>query len=195
MGRCRSCSAPTPHKLKQRYWMKLDQQQNQDPNQIWLIALPKFQAQAADFTEVDVILDRATAIAQYMQVWMPNRSHHMYIFDIRNAAKNNPLASDSGVCSSGRACRSAGSRSSRTCRCSRRPSRSQRRDNCTVAIADRTQARLIRQLAGCGLRTYAFAQALRDTRWPRPRPSSYRKMIRRDEPEPRGLTCRNRRRR
>lgn len=78
-----------PAKLKQRYWMRIDQQQNQDPEQIWLIAKPKFQEQAADFTEVDVILDRRLLLPRYMQVWMPNKSHHMYIFDIANASKNN----------------------------------------------------------------------------------------------------------
>jgi TIGR03009 family protein len=79
-------------KLKQRYWMKLDQQQNQNAKQIWIIALPKFRAQAADFTEVDVILDSDQLLPLYMQVWMPNRSHHTYIFDIKNASVNNPLA-------------------------------------------------------------------------------------------------------
>jgi TIGR03009 family protein len=79
-------------KLKQRYWMKLDQQQNQDPTQIWLIALPKYQAQAADFTEVDVILDAKLLLPRYMQVWMPNRSHHTYIFDIANSNVNGALA-------------------------------------------------------------------------------------------------------
>jgi TIGR03009 family protein len=79
-------------KLKERYWMKLDQNQNQNPDQIWIIALPKFQAQAADLTEVDVILDAKQRLPLYMQVWMPNRSHHTYIFDTKNAAINNPLA-------------------------------------------------------------------------------------------------------
>jgi TIGR03009 family protein len=78
-------------KLKQRYWMRIDQQQNQDPDQIWLIAKPKFQEQAADLTEVNVILDRQLLLPRYMQVWMPNRSRHMYIFDIANASKNNPI--------------------------------------------------------------------------------------------------------
>jgi TIGR03009 family protein len=75
-------------KLKQRYWMKLDQQQNRDPKQIWLIALPKFQAQAADFREIDVILDRDAMLPLYMQVWMPNGSHHMYRFMIDQATVN-----------------------------------------------------------------------------------------------------------
>jgi TIGR03009 family protein len=80
------------NKLKQRYWMKLDQQQNQDPNQIWIIALPKYQAQAADFTEVDIILDRQQLLPLYMQVWMPNRSHHVYMFHLDSAKKNSPFA-------------------------------------------------------------------------------------------------------
>lgn len=80
------------NKLKQRYWMKLDQEQSQDPNEIWIIALPKYQAQAADFTEVDIVLDRQQLLPKYMRVWMPNRSHHVYIFHLNGAKKNNPLA-------------------------------------------------------------------------------------------------------
>ncbi len=84
-------------KLKQRYWMRLDPQQNQDPKQIWINALPKFQEQAADFTEVDVILDANAMLPLYMRVWMPNRSHHVYIFDIKNASINAPLARLQGL--------------------------------------------------------------------------------------------------
>jgi len=76
------------NKLKQRYWIKLDQQQNRDPKQVWLIALPKFQEQAADFREIDVILDAEQMMPVYMQVWMPNGSHHMYHFDLETATKN-----------------------------------------------------------------------------------------------------------
>jgi len=75
-------------KLKEKYWLKIDQQQNQNPDEYWIIALPKFQAQAADFTEVDVVLDRFQLLPKYMQVWMPNRSHHVYIFDLANAKRN-----------------------------------------------------------------------------------------------------------
>jgi TIGR03009 family protein len=75
-------------KLKEKYWLKIDQQRNQDPNEVWIIAFPKYQAQAADFTEVDVVLDRNQLLPKYMQVWMPNRSHHVYIFDLANAKRN-----------------------------------------------------------------------------------------------------------
>ncbi|HVT30211.1 MAG TPA: hypothetical protein VHE81_19520 [Lacipirellulaceae bacterium] len=75
-------------KLKERYWMRIDNQAGQNPNQVWLVAMPKHQQQAADFSEVDVILDRQKLLPRYMQVWMPNRSHDVYIFDIDNADVN-----------------------------------------------------------------------------------------------------------
>lgn len=75
-------------KLLSRYWMRIDQQPGQNANQIWLVALPKSQAQAADFTEVDVVLDSTLMMPLYMQVWKPNRDHDVYIFDIKNASVN-----------------------------------------------------------------------------------------------------------
>jgi TIGR03009 family protein len=78
-------------KLKERYWMRIDQQQNQDPNQIWLIALPRFQAQAADFRKVEVILDRKRLLPRYMNVWKPNGERDLYMFDLDNASKNSAL--------------------------------------------------------------------------------------------------------
>jgi hypothetical protein len=77
-------------KLKQRYWMKVDNQ-NQDPNQIWLIALPKFQEQAANFSQVDLILDRALQLPQAMRVTMPNHDKHVYMFDLKSVKKNKML--------------------------------------------------------------------------------------------------------
>ena len=79
-----------PQKLKSRYWLRLVQQANQD--QIWLTALPMYQAQAADFKQVDVILDRQQMLPTHMQVHLPNGSRHVYVFDIANASINNPLA-------------------------------------------------------------------------------------------------------
>jgi TIGR03009 family protein len=77
------------NKLKQRYWMKIDQPQNQDPNEIWIASKPKFQQQAADFSEVDVILYRDQMLPHYMQVLMPNGSRHVYIFDKSSFGVNN----------------------------------------------------------------------------------------------------------
>jgi TIGR03009 family protein len=74
-------------KLKQRYWMKVDEQ-NHSANQIWLTAWPKFQEQAANFKQVDVILDRNLQLPQAMRVTMPNDDTHVYSFDIKNATVN-----------------------------------------------------------------------------------------------------------
>jgi len=77
-------------KLKQKYWMRIDQRNN-NPDQIWLNALPKFQQQAADFRQVDVILDRKRQLPQAMQVTLPNGDRHVYMFHLEKASINNPL--------------------------------------------------------------------------------------------------------
>ncbi len=77
-------------KLKQRYWMRIDDR-NQDPNQIWINAKPKFQAQAADFRQVDVILDRSRQLPQAMQVTLPNGDRHVYVFELKGAKVNGAL--------------------------------------------------------------------------------------------------------
>jgi TIGR03009 family protein len=76
-------------KLKARYWMRLEPQQN--PEQIWLVALPKLQAQAADFRAVEVILDRQRLLPTHMQVHLPNGDRHVYTFNIASASINSPL--------------------------------------------------------------------------------------------------------
>jgi TIGR03009 family protein len=77
-------------KLKARYWMRLEQQQ-QNSQQIWLVALPKSQAQAADFRAVEVILDRQRLLPTHMQVHLPNGDRHVYTFNIASASINSPL--------------------------------------------------------------------------------------------------------
>jgi hypothetical protein len=77
------------NKLKARYWMRVEQQPNQA--QVWLVALPKFQAQAADFRAVEVILDRQRLLPTHMQVHLPNGDRHMYTFNIAGATINSPL--------------------------------------------------------------------------------------------------------
>jgi TIGR03009 family protein len=77
-------------KLKQRYWMKIlhapgDQQ---NPNQIWLLALPKFQQQAADFKEVQVIFNRQQMLPEAMQMTLPNGDRHAYMFNLKDAKAN-----------------------------------------------------------------------------------------------------------
>ncbi len=73
-------------KLKARYWLRVEQQP--DANQIWLVALPRFQAQAADFRAVRVILDRQKMLPVAMQVQLPDNSRHEYMFDVPNATIN-----------------------------------------------------------------------------------------------------------
>ena len=77
-------------KLKQRYWMRIDER-NQDPKQVWINALPKFQQQAADFRQVDVILDRARLLPTAMQVTLPNGDRHVYMFQLEKANVNGVL--------------------------------------------------------------------------------------------------------
>ncbi len=76
-------------KLKERYWMRIAA--SRDPNEIMLQALPRYQQQAADFSQVDVILDRNMLLPKAMQVHMPDRNRHVYIFDLASASVNSPL--------------------------------------------------------------------------------------------------------
>jgi TIGR03009 family protein len=72
-------------KLKQKYWMKLDPR-NADPSQILLTAWPKTQEQAANFSQVDVILNRERLLPEAMQVTMPNGDRHVYVFHLKDAS-------------------------------------------------------------------------------------------------------------
>lgn len=76
-------------KLKQRYWLRVEAQGN--PAQIWLVAKPRFQEQAADFSQVQVILNRERLLPEAMEVLMPNGDRHVYMFDIANAKVNGTL--------------------------------------------------------------------------------------------------------
>jgi TIGR03009 family protein len=76
-------------KLKQRYWIRIEQE---TASEFWLIAKPRHQAQAADFTEVEVMLDRERLLPKAMQVHLPSGSRHLYMFDLANASVNSRLA-------------------------------------------------------------------------------------------------------
>jgi TIGR03009 family protein len=76
-------------KLKARYFMRADQPQN--PNEILITTRPRFAPDAADYRQVDVILDRAQMMPKAMQVHMPNGDRHVYMFDIANAKVNETL--------------------------------------------------------------------------------------------------------
>ena len=72
------------NKLKARYFLRAEQNP-QDPDTIFLSALPKFANDAADYRQVDVMLDRTKMMPKAMQVHMPNGDRHVYMFDIANA--------------------------------------------------------------------------------------------------------------
>ncbi|RIK76708.1 MAG: hypothetical protein DCC67_13515 [Planctomycetota bacterium] len=66
-------------KLDQRYWIRTKQS---DPSQIWLEAYPKWQADAANYHSVDVMLDRKTMQPRALQVRLPGgQQWHVYVFD------------------------------------------------------------------------------------------------------------------
>ncbi|MCI0335182.1 MAG: hypothetical protein L0228_18390 [Planctomycetes bacterium] len=77
-------------KLKARYWMRIEDQPNKE--EVWLTALPKFQAQAADFKMVEVIFDHKRLLPKAMRITLPNGNKHVYMFDIANASVNNKFA-------------------------------------------------------------------------------------------------------
>ena len=77
-------------KLKARYWLRAEQNQ-QDPNTIFLSALPKLAQDKMDYNQVDVMLDRTQMVPKAMQVYLPNGDRHVYMFDIANSTKNSPL--------------------------------------------------------------------------------------------------------
>jgi TIGR03009 family protein len=79
-------------KLKQRYWMKLDDRNPSPNNEIWLIAWPRYQQQAADFSQVDLILDKQRLLPKAMRVTLPNKDAHVYVFHLDQASVNNPLS-------------------------------------------------------------------------------------------------------
>jgi TIGR03009 family protein len=76
-------------KLKARYWMRIQPQA--DPNQIWLVAQPKFQADAANYKMVELMLDRQQLLPSAMRVHLPNGSSHLYLFNLKEATVNGRL--------------------------------------------------------------------------------------------------------
>ncbi|MEX2169451.1 MAG: TIGR03009 domain-containing protein [Pirellulales bacterium] len=76
-------------KLKARYWLRLHEQSN--PEEIWVVAVPRFQADAANFQRVTLILDRQQLIPKAMQVAQPGGTHVDYLFDFANAKINGTI--------------------------------------------------------------------------------------------------------
>jgi len=73
-------------KLNARYWLRAEDQPG--TGSILIQALPKLPADAADYKQVDVMLDRAKMMPKAMQVHLPNGDRHVYMFEIANAKVN-----------------------------------------------------------------------------------------------------------
>lgn len=76
-------------KLKARYWMRIHEQPKTE--EIWVVAEPIFQADAANFQRVTLILDREQLLPRAMQVTQPGGTHVDYIFDFANAKINGTI--------------------------------------------------------------------------------------------------------
>jgi len=74
-------------KLMERYWIRTKQSA---PAEIWLEAYPRWQADAANYDYVDVMLDRKTMQPKAIQVHLPGGQQvHLYMFkDARVNEKN-----------------------------------------------------------------------------------------------------------
>jgi len=78
-----------PAKLKARYWLRINSNPPQPvPNAIYIEALPRAQADAANYSQVDVILDRQQFLPKAMQVHLPDRSRNVYLFKLEEASIN-----------------------------------------------------------------------------------------------------------
>jgi TIGR03009 family protein len=67
--------------LKKRYWMRIITPPNV-PDQIWLEALPRFQADAANFSKVELILRARDLMPFAIQIFKPGgRDQDVYQFD------------------------------------------------------------------------------------------------------------------
>jgi hypothetical protein len=77
-------------KLKQRYWMRIDQAQQQ-PNEIMIAAIPKWQQDAANYKMVEIVLVQPNLLPKAMQVHLPNNGRNSYLFDLKDAKINSKL--------------------------------------------------------------------------------------------------------
>jgi TIGR03009 family protein len=77
------------NKVKLRYWLRLDEaHMQQNPKEVRIVVLPKFQADAANYSQVDVVLDKDKMLPTAMMVQLPNRDYNIYIFDLTKAKIN-----------------------------------------------------------------------------------------------------------
>jgi TIGR03009 family protein len=76
-------------KLKARYWLREDEDfAAKNPTELKILALPKFQADAANYSKVIVVLDKEKMLPSDMLVQFPNGDYNVYTFDLKNAKIN-----------------------------------------------------------------------------------------------------------
>ena len=73
-------------KLKARYWLRVDPQS--PPGAYWLVAMPKRQADAANYRRVELMLDAQRVLPSAMRVTAPDGSRTTYEFDLAGASIN-----------------------------------------------------------------------------------------------------------
>lgn len=76
-------------KLKARYWMRVDPRAQ--AGSIWLVALPKRRTDAANYQQVDLMLDSNRMLPTSMRVTAPDSSQTTYTFDLPNAGINSRM--------------------------------------------------------------------------------------------------------
>ena len=72
--------------LKQRYWLRIDPRAPEGA--IWITAMPKRRVDAANYRQVEVMLDSARMLPYAMRVTQPDTSQSTYAFDLPNAKIN-----------------------------------------------------------------------------------------------------------
>lgn len=77
-------------KLKRRYWLKLDPRAPE--GQLWLVARPKYHQDAANYSQVELMLDRKRLLPTAMRVQAPDQTETTYVFDTANAKVNSTMA-------------------------------------------------------------------------------------------------------
>lgn len=73
-------------KIKRRYWLRVDPKA--PPGTVWLTAMPKTRADAANYTQVDIMLDARKMLPAAMRVTSPAGGQTTYTFDLAGAKIN-----------------------------------------------------------------------------------------------------------
>lgn len=75
--------------LKARYWLRVDPRAQ--PGSVWLAAMPKRRADAANYRLVELMLDQNKMLPAAMRVTAPDNSQTTYTFDLANAKINSRI--------------------------------------------------------------------------------------------------------